>query len=328
MSTNASLHARRTAAVPQGVANATEIYVERAENALIWDVEGRRYVDFAGGIAVLNTGHLHPLVMERALEQAARFTHTCFQVVPYEAYVALAEKLNALAPGATPKKSIFFTTGAEALENAVKIARAATGRPGVIAFVGGYHGRTHYTLGLTGKIMPYKHGFGPFPADIYRAPFPNPMQGVSEEEALRHLDMLMRTDAEPSRIAAIVIEPVLGEGGYVPAPAGFLRGLRTAERQDRHRCFRGAGQKVDGACVRRQLRRGAGGPQTPPARSRCPRAGDARGLAARDDPAARRRLAAGIRPDQEATTCASRSSAPAPTTVASSSRPTPPTGTS
>jgi 4-aminobutyrate aminotransferase / (S)-3-amino-2-methylpropionate transaminase / 5-aminovalerate transaminase len=226
MSTNASLHARRVAAVPRGVANATPIYVERAENAELWDVEGRRYIDFAGGIAVLNTGHRHPSVMERALEQAGRVTHTCFQVVPYESYVALAEKLNSLAPGESPRKTVLFTTGAEALENAVKIARAATGRPGVIAFAGGYHGRTHYTLGLTGKVTPYKHGFGPFPADIYRAPFPNAMQGVSEEEALRHLQMLMRTDAEPSRIAAIVIEPVQGEGGYYAAPRSFLQALR------------------------------------------------------------------------------------------------------
>jgi 4-aminobutyrate aminotransferase / (S)-3-amino-2-methylpropionate transaminase / 5-aminovalerate transaminase len=232
MSTNADLHTRRLAAVPRGVANATQIYVERAENAELWDVEGRRYIDFAGGIAVLNTGHRHPLVMERALAQAGRFTHTCFQVVPYESYVALAEKLNTLAPGDFAKKTIFFTTGAEALENAVKIARCATGRPGVIAFAGGYHGRTHYTLGLTGKIAPYKHGFGPFPADIFRAPFPNPSQGISTEEALRHLDLLMRTDAEPSRIAAIVIEPVLGEGGYHPAPFDFLQALRRI--CDRH----------------------------------------------------------------------------------------------
>jgi 4-aminobutyrate aminotransferase/(S)-3-amino-2-methylpropionate transaminase len=226
VTTNASLQARRMAAVPRGVSNATAIYAERAENAEVWDVEGRRYIDFAGGIAVLNTGHRHPKIMAAAGAQAERFTHTSFQVVPYESYIALAERLNALGPGDFAKKTIFFTTGAEAIENAVKIARAATGRPGVIAFTGGYHGRTLMTLGLTGKISPYKHQFGPFPGDIYRAPFPNALHGVEVEDALAALDVLFRTDAEPERVAAIIIEPVQGEGGYYIAPFEFLRELR------------------------------------------------------------------------------------------------------
>ncbi len=226
MTSNASLHERRAAAVPRGVANATSIYAARAENAELWDVEGRRYIDFAGGIAVLNTGHRHPKVMAAADCQAERFTHTSFQVVPYESYIALAERLNALAPGDFTKKTIFLTTGAEAIENAVKIARAATGRPGVIAFSGGYHGRTIMTLGLTGKVIPYKHKFGPFPGDIFRAPFPNALHGINVENALAALDLLFRTDAEPERVAAMVIEPVQGEGGYYIAPFEFLRALR------------------------------------------------------------------------------------------------------
>jgi 4-aminobutyrate aminotransferase/(S)-3-amino-2-methylpropionate transaminase len=226
VTSNASLHERRMAAVPRGVANACAIYAERADNAELWDVEGRRYIDFAGGIAVLNTGHRHPKVMAAAAAQAERFTHTSFQVVPYESYIALAERLNALAPGDATKKAIFFTTGAEAIENAVKIARAATGRPGVIAFTGGYHGRTLMTLGLTGKISPYKHKFGPFPSDIFRAPFPNALHGVSVDDALVALDLLFRTDADPERIAAMVVEPVQGEGGYYIAPFEFLRALR------------------------------------------------------------------------------------------------------
>ncbi len=232
MTTNASLHERRMAAVPRGVANACAIYADRAENAELWDIEGRRYIDFAGGIAVLNTGHRHPKVMAAASAQEERFTHTSFQVVPYESYIALAERLNALAPGDFAKKTIFLTTGAEAIENAVKIARAATGRPGVIAFSGGYHGRTLMTLGLTGKVNPYKAKFGPFPTDIYRAPFPNRLHGITVEDALAGLDLLFRTDAEPDRIAAMVIEPVQGEGGYYVAPFEFLQALR--EVCDRH----------------------------------------------------------------------------------------------
>ena len=207
-------------------ASAAPIFADRAENAELWDVEGNRYIDFAGGIAVLNTGHRHPEVIAAAKAQEDKYTHTSFQVVPYEPYVALAEKLNALAPGDFAKKSLLVTTGAEAVENAVKIARAATGRPGVIAFTGGYHGRTLLTLGMTGKISPYKKDVGPFPSDIFRAPFPSVRDGITVEDALTGLQNLFLTDAQPDRVAAIIIEPVLGEGGYTPVPFEMLRALR------------------------------------------------------------------------------------------------------
>jgi 4-aminobutyrate aminotransferase/(S)-3-amino-2-methylpropionate transaminase len=224
--TNAALLARRETAVARGVASATQIFADRAENAELWDVEGNRYVDFAGGIAVLNTGHRHPKVIAAAKAQEDHYTHTSFQVVPYEPYVALAEKLNALAPGDHAKKSLLVTTGAEAVENAVKIARAATGRPGIIAFTGGYHGRTLLTLGMTGKISPYKKDGGPFPSDIFRAPFPSLRDGITVQDALTGLRNLFLTDAQPERIAAIIIEPVLGEGGYTPVPFEMMHALR------------------------------------------------------------------------------------------------------
>lgn len=229
---NAALLARREAAVARGVASAAPIFAAQAENAELWDVEGRRYIDFAGGIAVLNTGHRHPAVIAAAKAQEDRFTHTSFQVVPYEPYVAVAERLNALAPGDFAKKTLLVTTGAEAVENAVKIARAATGRPAVIAFTAGYHGRTLLTLGLTGKVAPYKLGFGPFPADLFRAPLPDRRAGITVADALAALETLFLTDVEPSRVAAIIIEPVLGEGGYVPVPFEMLHGLRAL--CDRH----------------------------------------------------------------------------------------------
>ena len=225
-STNAALAARRDSAVARGVASATSIFAERAENAELWDVEGNRYVDFAGGIAVLNTGHRHPKVIAAAKAQEDHYTHTSFQVVPYEPYIELAEKLNSLAPGDHQKKSLLVTTGAEAVENAVKIARAATGRPGIIAFTGGYHGRTLLTLGMTGKISPYKKDVGPFPSDIYRAPFPSVRDGITVQDALTGLNNLFLTDAQPERIAAIIIEPVLGEGGYTPVPFEMMQALR------------------------------------------------------------------------------------------------------
>jgi 4-aminobutyrate aminotransferase/(S)-3-amino-2-methylpropionate transaminase len=229
---NADLLARRNAAVARGVASAAPVFAARAENAELWDVEGNRYIDFVGGIAVLNTGHRHPKVVEAAKAQEDLYTHTSFQVVPYEPYVALSEKLNALAPGDFAKKSLLVTTGAEAVENAVKIARAHTKRPGIIAFSGGYHGRTLMTLGMTGKISPYKKDVGPFPADIFRAPFPDARTGVTVEDALNALDTLFLTDADPSRIAAIILEPVLGEGGYHPVPAEMWTALRAI--CDRH----------------------------------------------------------------------------------------------
>lgn len=232
MSANAALQARRVAAVPRGVATATAIFADRADNSELWDAEGRRYVDFAGGIAVLNTGHRHARVMAAVSAQMERYTHTAFQVVAYEPYVALAERLNALAPIEGPAKTILFTTGAEAVENAVKIARAATGRSAVIAFTGGFHGRTMLTMGLTGKALPYKHRFGPMPAEIYHAPFPIPHYGVTAEDSLRALEFIFRADAAPDRVAAIILEPVQGEGGFHVAPPEFMQALRAL--CDRH----------------------------------------------------------------------------------------------
>ena len=226
MPTNKELHERRQAAVPQGVANAYSVYVARAENAEIWDTEGNRYIDFAGGIGVLNVGHNHPRVKAAVAAQVDKCMHTCFQVVPYEPYIELAERLNELAPGDEPNKTIFLTTGAEAVENAVKIARAATGRAGIISFAGSFHGRTMMTLGLTGKVVPYKTGFGPFPSDIYHARFPNAYHGVSVDDALESLDAIFKADLDPTRCAAIIIEPVQGEGGFYIAPPEFLRELR------------------------------------------------------------------------------------------------------
>ncbi|HET9147326.1 MAG TPA: 4-aminobutyrate--2-oxoglutarate transaminase [Acetobacteraceae bacterium] len=226
MTSNASLQARREAAVPRGVGISHSVFTARAENAEIWDVEGRRYIDFAGGIAVLNTGHRHPKVIAAVQRQLDAFTHTCFQVSPYENYIELAERLNAIAPVAGPAKTIFLTSGAEALENSIKIARAATGRPGIIAFAGGYHGRTLLTMAMTGKVLPYKKKFAPMPAEIHHVPFPFEPFGVTVADSLRAIEMLFRADIEPSRVAAIVIEPVQGEGGFIPAPTELLQALR------------------------------------------------------------------------------------------------------
>ena len=225
--TNAALMARRTAALPRGVGQAHPLFAQRADNAEIWDVEGRRWIDFCAGIAVVNTGHCHPKVMAAARAQLDKFTHTCFQVMAYAPYVALCERLNALAPGSTPKKSFLVNSGAEAVENAVKIARAATGRPGVIAFGGGFHGRTMFGMALTGKVAPYKVKFGPFPGEIFHVPFPHALHGISEDDSIAAIERLFKFSIEPSRVGAIIIEPVLGEGGYLPAPTGFLRRLRA-----------------------------------------------------------------------------------------------------
>ncbi len=226
MDANESLISRRQAAVARGVSMAHPVFVARAENALLWDVEGRRYVDFAGGIAVLNTGHCHPHVIEAARDQLERVTHACFQVTGYETYVALCERLNALAPGPGPNKTLLMTTGAEAVENAVKIARAATGRSAVIAFGGAFHGRTLMTLALTGKVDPYKAGFGPFPPEVFHAPFPNALHGVSVEDSFEALAALFKCDVDAGRVAAILFEPVQGEGGFYVAPPEFVRRLR------------------------------------------------------------------------------------------------------
>lgn len=224
---NQFLHERRSRAMVQGQGALHPVYVDKARNAEIWDIEGNRYIDFGAGIAVNNTGHNHPKVQAAVQAQVERFSHTCLMVTPYGTAVELAEKLNAAAPGDTPKKSIFVTTGAEAVENCVKIARSYTGRPGVIAFKGGFHGRTNLTMGLTGKVKPYKAGFGPFPGEIYHAPYPNAYHGISIADSLAALDDLFTCDIEPNRVAAIIIEPVQGEGGFYAAPAAFMQALRA-----------------------------------------------------------------------------------------------------
>src|SRR5437867_43596 len=227
MSLNTEWQSRKEQAAARGVGVLTQVYAERAENAEIWDVEGKRYIDFAGGIGVLNTGHRHPKVMAAVEAQLQKFTHTCYQVVPYPGYVQLAEKLNQITPGDFAKKTAFFSSGAEAIENAVKIARAATGRSGIIAFSGAFHGRTMMGMALTGKVVPYKVGFGPFPPEIYHAPFPVELHGGSDEASLNALQTLFKADIDPKRVAAIVIEPVQGEGGFYVTPKPFMQALRA-----------------------------------------------------------------------------------------------------
>jgi len=227
MPTNADLSRRRAAAIPRGVGNSLQVYADRASNAEIWDVEGRRYIDFASGIAVLNTGHLHAKVQAAVTAQMARLSHACFQVTPYENYVALAERLNDLVPGRSSKKTIFLTTGAEAIENAIKIARHHTQRSAVIAFGGAFHGRTLACMTLTGKVQPYKAGFGSMLPEVYHAPFPIEYHGISTAQSLAALEQLFKSDIDPARVAAIIVEPVQGEGGFYIAPPEFLRALRS-----------------------------------------------------------------------------------------------------
>ncbi|CAM4061456.1 4-aminobutyrate--2-oxoglutarate transaminase [Shewanella aquimarina] len=224
---NAELQARKVQAIARGQGNAYPVYVERALNAELWDVEGKRYIDFGTGIAVCNTGHSHPKVVAAVKAQLDNFSHTCVMVNPYESAVALAEQLNRIAPGDSDKKAIFVTTGAEAVENCVKIARAHTGRRGVIAFNGGFHGRTNLTMALTGKITPYKHQFGPFAGDIFHAPYPVAFHGVSVKDSLKAIEHLFKVDIAPCDVAAIVVEPVQGEGGFYAAPPEFLQALRA-----------------------------------------------------------------------------------------------------
>ena len=226
MSHNADLAARRATAVARGIGHATTLYAGRAENAELWDADGNRFIDFAGGIAVLNTGHRHPKVQAAALKQMDAFTHTAFQVVPYESYIALAEKINALAPIDGPAKCAFFTTGSEAVENAVKIARCYTKRDGVIAFTGGFHGRTALTSALTGKVLPYKKDLGPQQPGIYHLPFPVEAHGIDTDDTLKMLDYLFKADIAPDAVAAIIIEPVQGEGGFLITPPELMRALR------------------------------------------------------------------------------------------------------
>ncbi len=227
MNSNQNWKARKDVATPRGVGVMCDFYAARAENAEIWDVEGKRYIDFASGIAVLNTGHRHPKIVTAIKQQLDNFTHTAYQVVPYGSYVELAEKINKLTPGNHAKKTAFFTTGAEAVENAVKIARVATGRPGLIAFSGAFHGRTMMGMALTGKVNPYKIGFGPFPSNVYHVPFPDAVHGVSVEDSLQALQSLFKTDIDPKQVAAIIIEPIQGEGGFYVTPVAFMQALRT-----------------------------------------------------------------------------------------------------
>lgn len=224
--TNADLINRKAAAIPRGVGLLHPYFIESAENATVRDVEGNELIDFAGGIAVLNTGHLHPKIKAAVQEQLNKLSHTCFMVLGYEPYVELCEKVNALAPGNFAKKSVLFTTGAEAIENAVKIARAHTKRTGVIAFGGGYHGRTMATLAMTGKVAPYSAGMGIMPGDVFRAMYPNKLHNISTADALASIERIFKFDAEPQNIAAILLEPVQGEGGFYVAPKDFMQGLR------------------------------------------------------------------------------------------------------
>ena len=227
MSKNESLLQRRQAAVARGVSQIHPIVAERAENATVWDVDGREYIDFAGGIAVLNTGHLHPKVIAAVQEQLTKLTHTCFQVLAYEPYIALCEEIAKRVPGDFAKKTLLVTSGSEAVENAVKIARAATGRAGVIAFTGAYHGRTMMTLSLTGKVVPYSAGMGLMPGGVFRALAPCPLHGISEDESIASIERIFKNDAQPQDIAAIIIEPVQGEGGFYVNSKPFMQRLRA-----------------------------------------------------------------------------------------------------
>ncbi len=227
MTINDDLWARRETAVPRGVASAHPRFFAKGQNAEVFDAEGRRYIDLAAGIAVCNTGHSHPRIIAAVKQQLDRFSHCSFQVTPYESYIALAEQLNQRAPIAGPVKTIFLSTGSEALENAVKIARAHTGRRGIITFQGGYHGRTLLTLAMTGKVSPYKLKFGPMPGDVFHTRFPIPYHGFCEDEAVASLRALFSASIEPQEVAAIVLEPVLGEGGFYTASYKFFKALRA-----------------------------------------------------------------------------------------------------
>ncbi|MBR2514113.1 MAG: 4-aminobutyrate--2-oxoglutarate transaminase [Halomonas sp.] len=223
---NAELNELKQKYVAAGAASPATAFADRAENAEIWDADGNRFIDFAGGIGVLNVGHRHPKVVAAVKAQLDKLMHTCQTVMPYEGYVKVAEKLSHIVPVRGHAKVMLANSGAEALENAVKIARAATGRSNVICFDGGYHGRTFYTMAMNGKVAPYQTDFGPMPGTVFRAPYPVPYHGVSEDEAIRGLKMTLKTDANPKDTAAIILEPVLGEGGFYPAPKSFLEKIR------------------------------------------------------------------------------------------------------
>lgn len=223
---NADINQRRINASPRGIGVMCNFYAAKAENSTVWDVEGNQYTDFAAGIAVLNTGHRHPALVQAMKDQLECFTHTAYQIIPYESSVRLAERINEIAPIDGAKKTAFFTTGAESVENAIKIARASTGRAGVIAFAGGFHGRTLLGMALTGKVVPYKVGFGPFPSDIFHVPFPSEVHGISTEDSIHAIEKLFKADIDPARVAAIIIEPIQGEGGFYVAPNDLMVKIR------------------------------------------------------------------------------------------------------
>lgn len=226
MSNTSDLLARREDAVTSGLGHVHPIIADHAKNSEIWDVDGRRFIDFSSGIGVVNTGHLHPKVKTAAISQLDKFSHTCIHVAMYENYIEVAEKLNQLVPGDSKKKTLLMNSGAEAVENAIKVARKYTGRTGVIAFNGAFHGRTLLTMSLTGKVIPYKAGFGPFAPEIFHAPFPNELYGISIDDAINGLEQLFKSDIEASRVAAFIVEPIQGEGGFYIAPPEFLQRLR------------------------------------------------------------------------------------------------------
>jgi len=226
MQTNEALQKRKTKVIARGLGNLASVFIKKAKNAELWDVENQRYIDFGAGIAVTNTGHCHAKIVAAVKNQIDAFCHTCMMVTPYENSIELAERLVELAPGLSDKKAIFATTGAEAVENCVKIARAYTKRRAIIAFNGGFHGRTNMTMGLTGKVTPYKNLFGPFPNDIYHVPFPVVYHGISEQQSLEAIETLFKVAVAPNDVAAIIIEPILGEGGFYPASTNFLKSIR------------------------------------------------------------------------------------------------------
>ncbi|MFJ8528906.1 4-aminobutyrate--2-oxoglutarate transaminase [Bacillus sp. NPDC094106] len=227
------LHERRNNAVPVGPYNITHLYVQSAKGAIITDVDGNELIDFAGGIGMQNVGHCHPKVVKAIQEQVANSIHSCFHVAPYESYIALAERFNELTPGNFPKKTMFANSGAEAVENAVKIARKATGRSAIVSFERAYHGRTFMTMSLTSKVKPYKHGFGPFAPDVYKLPYPyyyRAEEGMTKEEVdqkiLDYFERFMLEEVASDNIAAIILEPLQGEGGFIVPTATFVKGVR------------------------------------------------------------------------------------------------------
>lgn len=222
---------RRTKSVPRGVVTAHPLVVEKASGSEVWDTEGNRYLDFVGGIGVLNVGHNHPKVTAAVTRQLSKVSHACFQVAAYPGYITLAERLNQLVGKGVDCQSVFFTSGAEAVENAVKIARGYTNRPGIIAFDGAFHGRTLLGSTLTGMSQPYKQNFGPFAGGIYRLPYPNEYRDITEQHCLKALDTLFASQIMPDQVAAIILEPVQGDGGFLPAPPSFMRALREITQQ-------------------------------------------------------------------------------------------------